>query len=82
MTLNMGFPVSIVKDRDQHLEDHVREKVRAKFGHIPYEDEEVIIENGVEVFVKKTDLDPKTKLRKTTVEGASLVEKTLGIRRV
>jgi hypothetical protein len=81
MSLNLGFPVTSVKDRNQNLEDHVREKVRKKFGNIPFEDEEVIIENGVEVFVKKSDIDPKTKLRKTTVAAASLVERASGIRR-
>jgi hypothetical protein len=65
VSINMGYPVTNLKDRDQSLEDHVREKVRKKFGRIPFCDEvEVSNPYGGTMFVKKSDVkvitDPVT----------------------
>ena len=68
IALRIGFPVKYIYDRTTNLEDHVREKVRQKFGgDIPFCDESVLINSeGKRTFVKKSDIDPKT--GKTKVE--------------
>jgi len=81
---NMGYPVTYAKDRQKALEDHVREKVRAKFGNIPFEDEQTVQNpDNTTSFVKTSELVKVggTYHRKTQVEGADLVEKTLRIGR-
>lgn len=68
IALRIGFPVKYIYDRTTNLEDHVREKVRQKFGgDIPFCDESVLINSeGKRTFVKKSDIDPKT--GKTKIE--------------
>jgi hypothetical protein len=53
----MGFPGLKNLDRNTTLQDHVREKVRKKFGAIPFEDEEETTDiTGAKIFVKKSEL--------------------------
>lgn len=62
IAIGRGFPVTFIYDRNTNLEDHVREKVRQKYGgNIPFCDEEVTTDStGKKIFVKKSDMDPKS----------------------
>jgi len=62
IAIGRGFPVSFIYDRNTNLEDHLRDKVRQKFGgNIPFCDEEVKTDaSGKKIFVKKVNIDPKT----------------------
>lgn len=65
IALTIGFPVEYSYDKSKTLEEHIREKVRLKYGgNIPFCDEEVIINaDGSKKFIKKDELD-KDKISK------------------
>lgn len=65
IALTIGFPVEYSYDRTKTLEEHIREKVRLKYGgNIPFCDEEVIINaDGSKKFIRKNELD-KDKISK------------------
>jgi hypothetical protein len=82
----LGYPKDSIKGRTETLENHVREKVRAKFGFIPFEDEQVVMnQDGSFCFVKRSELDPATVskdnfkpgIRKSDAEAASLAKAAL-----
>jgi len=82
----LGYPKESIKGRTETLENHVREKVRAKFGFVPFEDEQVVMnQDGSYCFVKKSELDPATVskdnfkpgIRKSDAEAAGLVKAAL-----
>ena len=53
----LGYPAASEEDRTKNLEDKNREKVRKKFGNIPFCDEEPIQSPiGTVIFVKKSEL--------------------------
>jgi hypothetical protein len=53
----LGAPETPRPDRSKDIEDHNREKVRKKFGNIPFCDEEAITDSlGQIIFVKRSDL--------------------------
>lgn len=62
IALGRRFPVNFIYDRNTNLEDHLRNKVRQKFGgNIPFCDEEVKTDpSGKKIFVKKANIEPKT----------------------
>lgn len=62
IAIGRGFPISFIYDRNTNLEDHLRDKVRQKFGgNIPFCDEDVKIDaSGNMTFVKKANIEPKT----------------------
>jgi hypothetical protein len=69
IALTVGFPSTFLYDRNTNIEDNVREKVRRKYGgNIPFCDEVIMKDtNGNNIFVKKSDVDPKT--GKTTLDA-------------
>lgn len=75
---SLGHPMEYVHNRTTSLEDHVRGRVRTKYGgDIPFCDEDVIINSsGVKTFIKKSDVDEKTGKPKVEVQGNELEEKT------
>jgi len=74
MAKTIGFPVTFFYDRTINLEDHLREKVRQKYGgNIPFCDEvESTDEYGNKIFIKKDDVDPKTGKSKTNTQALAL----------
>jgi predicted RNA-binding protein YlqC (UPF0109 family) len=62
IALTFGFPVKSSEDRNTNLEEHLRERVRQKYGgNIPFCDEvETIDSSGNKVFIKKEAFDEKT----------------------
>jgi hypothetical protein len=79
----LGYPKKDIKGRTETLENHVRERVRAKFGFVPFEDEQIVMNlDGSYCFVKKTELAPATVsqdpfkpgIRKSDAEAAYITE--------
>jgi len=78
MAKTIGFPVTFFYDRTINLEDHLREKVRQKYGgNIPFCDEvESMDENGNIIFIKKDNTDLKTGKSKTNIRALALEKLT------
>jgi len=76
IAITIGFPVTFFYDRNLNLEDHLREKVRQKFGgNIPFCDEvETLDVNGKKTFIKKSNIDAKTGKSTKDAQG-DLLEK-------
>ena len=69
MTLQ-GYPVASNRDRKTVLEAAVREKVRKKFGHLPFCDETIVTDSiGATTFVKKSELHTATGQKLSVVQG-------------
>lgn len=84
IAIGRGFPVSFIYDRNTNLEDHLRDKVRQKFGGmIPFCDEDVKFDaSGNRIFVKKSNIDPKTGKPIIEYQTDILEEKTRSTRTV
>lgn len=79
MLLAKDYPVSYIKDRTINLEDHLRDKVRRKFGgNLPFCDEDEVIDptTGKKSFVKKTDVDPATGRKRASIQAELLKRRT------
>jgi len=70
----VGFPVGHAFDREENLEDHLREKIRNEYGgDIPFCDEVRTIDSrGDIVFIKKVDMDSITGKSKVDTEAEKL----------
>jgi hypothetical protein len=78
IALTVGYPVSYVYDRKTTLENHIREKVRRKYGgNIPFCDE-VVATNafGDKVFIKSSEYDAKTGKSVAVASSDALEKKT------
>jgi hypothetical protein len=78
IAITFGFPLTFLYDRTINLEDHVRERVRRKYGgNIPFCDENVVINStGTRTFVKKSEIDPRTGKSLTDSQGDALEKST------
>lgn len=76
--LNDAFPTSYAYDRKTNLEDHVRAKVRRKYGgNIPFCDEVVATNaTGDKIFIKSSEYDAKTGKSKTVANSETLEKRT------
>jgi hypothetical protein len=76
IALTIDFPTNFNYDKTSSLEEHIREKVRLKYGgQIPFCDEEVFIdEKGNKKFIKKSEL--KNNKSKKEEDKNKLLEKT------
>jgi DNA-binding transcriptional MerR regulator len=72
------FPKTFLYDRNINIEDCVREKVRRKYGgDIPFCDEIATKDvNGNRIFVKRSELDPKTGTPTVDMQTDILEKKT------